>query len=125
MVFDKDIVKDLKASAVKVLEAIIGNEELSKIQNAFNSLSEMWENPGTVLFRRTYSNVSISMPGDKYLKNWENVLVGINATKGNIELAKYGYGKHCLLASMTDFYTGLSNMESTHIDDVNEYYKDK
>ena len=125
MVFNKDAVIDLKASAVKVLEAILGNEKLSDIHKAFNSLNEMWDSPGNMLFRRIYGHASISMPGDQHLKNWESVLVGMNTAKGIIDIAEYGYGKHCLLANMTGFYTGLSVMESAHIDDINEFYADK
>lgn len=125
MVFNTDIVMDLKASAIEVLEAVVDNRNSSVIQSAFNKLNEMWNSSSLVLFRRIYGNAAISMPGDEQIVNWQNVVQGMNDAGIDVKFANYRNGTERLLQSMTSFYTGLSVMESAHLDDISKYYADK
>lgn len=125
MVFSLRAVNELKASASKVLEAIIENRNLREVQNAFSELSELWDSPSVVLFRRAYGSAAVSIQGFEHLKNWGDVIQGMNSAEINVRFIKYKPNTDRLLGSMSGFYTGLSVMESAHIDDINDFYVNK
>ena len=105
MVFSLGTVNDLKASASKVLEAVIENKNLLGVQNTFDNLSQMWESPSIVLFRRNYGHAAASMRSPEYFENWKNIVHGMNSANVNSKLIRYGNNRQRLLENMYGFYT--------------------
>ena len=96
------------------------------IMYAYADLIDMLESLGIVLFRRSYGNAIASMPRDEHMRNWRGVLDGINDARMYLGFATHPSSlSNRFLVGVTGFYTGLSVLETAHIDDVNDHYSSR
>jgi hypothetical protein len=123
MVFGQESVRELKTATSNVLNAVVEKRSPRDITTRFLDLAEMWDSPGIVLFRRSYGNAAASMPDVQHLQNWTNVVSGINNARAYTGFIMSGLSSDEFFRCLSVFYTGLSVLETAHIDDINDHYK--
>lgn len=62
------------------------------------------------------------MKGNEQLDNWSQVLYGMNEAKSSIMHLGPRYVSDNLLQGLSRFYTGLSVIETAHLDDISDHY---
>jgi len=112
-IFQPDRIRDLKAAAGRVLEAVIERKDALDVKTSFDELDSLWESPAVVLFRRSYGNAAFSMPQSEFFQNWVEALDGINRARIYVGFLRAGQDyEQKLLVDLNQFYTRLSVIES-------------